>query len=77
MFTAQPDISDEVRDAVNRYLSNHLDISFVSTSAVILAVREDVADVQWRSTERLADYIAARAVEAGFVVRFDARELAD
>jgi hypothetical protein len=68
-------IPPELREAVNRYLSARLDMPVISTLAAAREARVSAPVCERVSERELIDYIAERAVEAGFAVSFDGREL--
>lgn len=68
-------IPPELREAVNRYLSQRLTVSVISTSVAVKEARASAPGYEIVTDRELADYIAERAVEAGFGVSFDGVEL--
>ncbi|TPI48000.1 hypothetical protein FJW05_07995 [Mesorhizobium sp. B2-9-1] len=64
--------SSDVRQAIVRYLIDNVDNPSVAISGVIRAVRETSPLCQLTDWE-LRDQIARRAIDAGFVVEFDAQ----
>ena len=68
-------IPPELREAVNRYLSARLDMSVISTSAAAKEARVSAPVCVRVSDRELVEYVAERAVEAGFAVSVDNREL--
>lgn len=68
-------IPPELREAVNLCLAKRRERAIISTSAIIQAARASAPGCAAVTNQELADYIAERAIEAGFAISFDEREL--
>jgi len=64
-------MSSNVRQAIVRYLLDHVESPSVSMAEAIRTVRERFPLCELTDWE-LGDYIARSAIDAGFVVEFDA-----